>query len=136
MLVVRIEYLTGRVVATEYDDRGRAEWPLHPARLFSAMVDAWADMDERSQAERAALEWLERAGPPRLSVLPASRRDGVGNPGRFWEQVCAVCKLGQDVLTWLRGLSFFDPNNGWMVGGYGLIYRTTDGGQTWLPSQG
>jgi photosystem II stability/assembly factor-like uncharacterized protein len=45
-------------------------------------------------------------------------------------------KLGQDVLTWLRGLSFFDKDHGWMVGGYGLIYRTTDGGKTWLPSQG
>src|SRR5207247_1053380 len=45
-------------------------------------------------------------------------------------------KLGQDVLTWLRGLSFSDQQNGWMVGGYGLIYRTTDGGKTWLPSQG
>jgi photosystem II stability/assembly factor-like uncharacterized protein len=45
-------------------------------------------------------------------------------------------ELGQDVLTWLRGISFSDPQNGWMVGGYGLIYRTTDGGQTWLPSQG
>jgi photosystem II stability/assembly factor-like uncharacterized protein len=45
-------------------------------------------------------------------------------------------KLGQDVLTWLRGVSFSDPQNGWMVGGYGLIYRTTDGGKSWLPSQG
>jgi photosystem II stability/assembly factor-like uncharacterized protein len=45
-------------------------------------------------------------------------------------------KLGQDVLTWLRGLSFSDADHGWMVGGYGLIYRTTDGGKTWLPSQG
>ncbi len=45
-------------------------------------------------------------------------------------------KLGQDVLTWLRGLSFSDENNGWLVGGYGLIYRTTDGGKSWLPSQG
>ncbi len=45
-------------------------------------------------------------------------------------------KLGQDVLTWLRGLSFSDEKNGWMVGGFGLIYRTTDGGKTWLPSQG
>jgi photosystem II stability/assembly factor-like uncharacterized protein len=45
-------------------------------------------------------------------------------------------KLGQDVLTWLRGLSFSDAQHGWIVGGYGLIYRTTDGGQTWLPSQG
>jgi photosystem II stability/assembly factor-like uncharacterized protein len=45
-------------------------------------------------------------------------------------------KLGQDVLTWLRGISFSDPQNGWMVGGFGLVYRTTDGGKSWLPSQG
>jgi photosystem II stability/assembly factor-like uncharacterized protein len=45
-------------------------------------------------------------------------------------------QLGQDVLTWLRGLSFSDQQHGWLVGGYGLIYRTTDGGKTWLPSQG
>jgi len=45
-------------------------------------------------------------------------------------------KLGQDILTWLRGLSFSDEKNGWLVGGFGLIYRTTDGGKTWLPSQG
>jgi len=45
-------------------------------------------------------------------------------------------KLGQDVLTWLRGLSFSDAQNGWLVGGFGLIYRTTDGGKSWLPSQG
>ena len=45
-------------------------------------------------------------------------------------------KLGQDILTWLRGLSFSDEKNGWLVGGFGLIYRTTDGGKNWLPSQG
>jgi photosystem II stability/assembly factor-like uncharacterized protein len=45
-------------------------------------------------------------------------------------------KLGQDVLTWLRGISFSDQQHGWLVGGFGLIYRTTDGGKTWLPSQG
>lgn len=44
--------------------------------------------------------------------------------------------IGQDVLTWLRGLDFSDQQNGWMVGGFGLIFRTTDGGKTWLPSQG
>ena len=52
--------------------------------------------------------------------------------GASWKRA----KLGQDVLTWLRGISFSDPQHGWMVGGFGLIYRTTDGGQTWLPSQG
>ena len=45
-------------------------------------------------------------------------------------------KLGQDVLTWLHGISFSDQQHGWLVGGYGLIYRTTDGGKSWLPSQG
>ena len=45
-------------------------------------------------------------------------------------------KIGQDVLTWLRAVNFSDQQNGWMVGGFGLIFRTTDGGRTWLPSQG
>lgn len=45
-------------------------------------------------------------------------------------------KIGQDVLTWLRAIQFSDSKNGWMVGGFGLIFRTTDGGKTWLPSQG
>jgi photosystem II stability/assembly factor-like uncharacterized protein len=45
-------------------------------------------------------------------------------------------KLGQDVLTWLHGISFSDQQHGWLVGGYGLIFRTTDGGKSWLPSQG
>jgi photosystem II stability/assembly factor-like uncharacterized protein len=45
-------------------------------------------------------------------------------------------KIGQDVLTWLRGVHFSDDKHGWMVGGFGLVFRTTDGGKTWLPSQG
>ena len=52
------------------------------------------------------------------------------------EKAWSRAKLGQDVLTWLRGLSFSDEQNGWIVGGFGLIYRTTDGGKSWLPSQG
>src|SRR5207249_4593082 len=43
---------------------------------------------------------------------------------------------GVSMLDTQRGRSFSDQQNGWMVGGYGLIYRTTDGGKTWLPSQG
>jgi photosystem II stability/assembly factor-like uncharacterized protein len=44
--------------------------------------------------------------------------------------------IGQDVLTWLRAVSFSDPQHGWMVGGFGLIYHTDDGGKSWLPVQG
>ncbi len=44
--------------------------------------------------------------------------------------------LGMEILTWLRGVHFLDKDNGWIVGGYGLILHTTDGGKTWLPSVG
>lgn len=44
--------------------------------------------------------------------------------------------MGFELLSWLRGVDFFDANNGWMVGGYGLILRTTDGGKSWLPCVG
>jgi photosystem II stability/assembly factor-like uncharacterized protein len=52
------------------------------------------------------------------------------------EEAWKRAKLGQDVLTWLHGISFSDQQHGWLVGGYGLIFRTTDGGKTWLPSEG
>jgi photosystem II stability/assembly factor-like uncharacterized protein len=44
--------------------------------------------------------------------------------------------LGIPVVTWLRAIDFFDDQHGWIVGGYGTILRTTDGGQTWWPSVG
>jgi photosystem II stability/assembly factor-like uncharacterized protein len=34
-------------------------------------------------------------------------------------------------LSWLRGMSWLDPRQGWIVGGSGTILRTTDGGTTW-----
>jgi len=77
----------------------------------------------------------------RVIELPDGSGWAVGAAGEVMrhqpgETAWKRAKLGQDVLTWLRGLSFSDQQNGWMVGGYGLIYRTTDGGKTWLPSQG
>jgi CRISPR-associated protein Csb2 len=91
MLSLHIELLTGRYVATSYDDRGRAEWPPHPARVFSMLVDTWAQegapegalggLPEATPvgdpAERAALEWLEAQGAPALAVGDADRRDVV-----------------------------------------------------------
>ncbi|HEU4563760.1 MAG TPA: 2-oxoacid:acceptor oxidoreductase family protein [Gemmatimonadaceae bacterium] len=35
---------------------------------------------------------------PALLDVPAAQ-PGIGNPGRFWEQTCALCKLGQDVIA-------------------------------------
>jgi pyruvate-ferredoxin/flavodoxin oxidoreductase len=37
------------------------------------------------------------AMPDLLDVEKAA--DGIANPGRFWEQVCVTCKLGQDIIA-------------------------------------
>lgn len=75
MLTMRVELLTGRYVATAYNDRRTAEWPPHPARLFSALVATWANADEPDAAERTALEWLERAGAPLIRASTCAERD-------------------------------------------------------------
>ncbi len=72
MFALAIEFLTGRYVATAFNDRERAEWPPHPARLFSALVAT--HFDDPRPDERTALEWLEGQGPPCLAASPASER--------------------------------------------------------------
>jgi CRISPR-associated protein Csb2 len=54
-----VELLSGRYDAAEVDDRERSEWPPHPARLFCALVAA-----ARTDADRAALQWLETQPAP------------------------------------------------------------------------
>jgi CRISPR-associated protein Csb2 len=73
-LALRIEYLTGRCTATSYNDRSAAEWPPHPARVFSALVNAWADGDPPDRDERAALDWLAELPPPGIVASGASER--------------------------------------------------------------
>lgn len=34
----------------------------------------------------------------------------------------------------LREVGFSDQNNGWLVGGFGTILHTRDGGKTWIPA--
>ncbi|MEQ1564471.1 MAG: type I-U CRISPR-associated protein Csb2 [Myxococcota bacterium] len=67
MFGIHVECLTGRYVATAYDDRFSAEWPPHPARLFSALVATWSETDG-DPAERAALLFLEACAPPRIAA--------------------------------------------------------------------
>jgi CRISPR-associated protein Csb2 len=73
MLAIEVELLTGRYAATAHNDRGRAEWPPHPARFFSTLVAALHDRDEVNKAERAALLWLEQQSAPSLRVDLESR---------------------------------------------------------------
>ena len=69
---IEVNFLTGRYVATSHNDRRRGEWPPHPARLFSALVAAWAD--ERDDSERRSLEWLERQGSAAIAASGAIPR--------------------------------------------------------------
>jgi CRISPR-associated protein Csb2 len=66
MFAIAVELLCSRYTAMQFNDRTRPEWPPHPARLFSAMVAAWADADEPDPAERSALRWLEQQDPPAI----------------------------------------------------------------------
>lgn len=75
MFALEVELLTGRYVATEYNDRSRAEWPPHPARLFSALVATHFDRPEPEADERAALSWLECQPPPEIHASEAQRRE-------------------------------------------------------------
>lgn len=73
-LVIQLRYLTGRSVATVYNDRERAEWPPHPARLYSALVATWFEGDEQDRAERSALEWLAALEAPSIYASEAGQR--------------------------------------------------------------
>lgn len=62
-----VELLNGTYDAAKVDDRERAEWPPHPARLFCALVAA-----ARTEPERAALAWLETCPPPLIIAAGAA----------------------------------------------------------------
>ena len=76
---IEVNFLTGRFVATCHNDRRQPEWPPHPARLFSALVAAWADTDALDSEERAALEWLESQAPPEIAASEAVPRKAVSH---------------------------------------------------------
>lgn len=74
MFAIEVNFLTGRYVASAHHDRNQAEWPPHPARLFSALVATWADAEPPDQAERRGLEWIEAQSPPSIAAPKAVQR--------------------------------------------------------------
>jgi CRISPR-associated protein Csb2 len=76
MFALEVEFLLGRYAATDYRDRERAEWPPHPARLFSALVAASYEAG-LGESARAALLWLERQPPPLISAGEATPQSPV-----------------------------------------------------------
>lgn len=74
MFSIDVELLTSRYVATRYDLRSEAEWPPHPARLFSACVATLHEVLDVESAARTALEWLEEQPPPHIVAGEIGRR--------------------------------------------------------------
>lgn len=127
MLALRLDYLTGRAIATAYNDRSGAEWPPHPARVFSALVATWAEQHPldtpEAEAERAALEWLELQEPPALACEEGRARTVTTHfvptndvsllPGRLDSLADKRDKASADLKTAqaeLEGLSNNDKN--------------------------
>jgi len=77
VFAIAVELLAGRYTATRFNDRNQHEWPPHPARLFSAMVAAWADQDIPDPDERSALRWLEEQDPPLIHCGEGHQRNVV-----------------------------------------------------------
>ncbi len=73
MFGITVHLLTGRYAAAEHNDREQAEWPPHPARLFSSLVDAWAAGGKQPD-EADALRWLERQPAPAIAASEEHRR--------------------------------------------------------------
>jgi len=70
VLAICWEYLGGRAVATDPNDRNRPEWPPHPDRVFQALVAAWGG---RGDVERQSLSWLCSLEAPHLAVPAESQ---------------------------------------------------------------
>lgn len=67
MLAIELEFLMGRMVATDIHERNRPEWPPHPQRLLSALLAAQSEL-ELGEPGRAALEWLESLPAPEIKA--------------------------------------------------------------------
>lgn len=81
-LALEIEYLGGVYFAAIGPDSEAPDWPPQPDRIFSALVATWGAHDglKEAQAEREALEWLERQSPP---VCEASNAEVRTTPSVF-----------------------------------------------------
>ena len=103
--------LDGKIARTK---DGGATWRFEPMKLAYPIVDPlyqpYVTADGNSWAVGAAGEVVH---------LPPGQTE--------WTRA----DLGMQIYTWLRSLDFSDAQNGWLVGGYGTILRTSDGGKTW-----
>ncbi|HEX2716972.1 MAG TPA: 2-oxoacid:acceptor oxidoreductase family protein [Gemmatimonadaceae bacterium] len=69
-------------------------------RGFDELRPVAVAADSPALAATGAAGAAAGAVPAMPAVLHVEKaQPGVGDPGRFWEQVCVTCKLGQDVIA-------------------------------------
>jgi CRISPR-associated protein Csb2 len=76
MFALGIRYLMGRALATACTNREQAEWPLHPDRVFMALVAAFGETGGEN-TEALSLDWLAGLPPPALFVQESYSRRSV-----------------------------------------------------------
>jgi photosystem II stability/assembly factor-like uncharacterized protein len=71
-----------------------------------------------------------------IDTLPNGSVWSVGGSGQALHAAAGAPigkgNLGTRVTNWIRDVEFYDDNVGWMVGGFGFIMNTSDGGKTWF----
>jgi photosystem II stability/assembly factor-like uncharacterized protein len=71
-----------------------------------------------------------------VELLPGGALWAVGGSGQALSAAAGADlgkgALGTRVTNWIRDVEFYDDNTGWMVGGFGFIMNTSDGGKTWF----
>lgn len=68
-LTISLRFPTGRYAAAAWDDKERAEWPPHPARLALALIDVLHKAGNPTPL-RSALIWLYQQGAPSV-IIPS-----------------------------------------------------------------
>jgi photosystem II stability/assembly factor-like uncharacterized protein len=59
-------------------------------------------------------------------------KSGENGQNGKWERT----NFGMPMVTWLRAIDFLDTQHGWIVGGFGTVMRTSNGGESWFQSLG
>lgn len=70
------------------------------------------------------------------AILPDGTAWVVGASGQVVKRPAngnfARGSFGTAVSNWIRKVEFYDQSHGWVVGGFGFIMSTSDGGETWF----
>jgi len=81
-LTISLHFPTGRYAAAAWDDRERAEWPPHPARLALALTDVLHKAGNTDDL-REALIWLCEQGAP-VVIVPTNERIDIQRMDGFY----------------------------------------------------